>query len=298
MQPHEINSLKEFMVVLEKLKLQFSHSAKEMDFSYRGVCNSSYPLLPGIYREIILNESGISGNAKLYCAHEYEILSHFIKEASSYISNIQRDDYLLWMEYAQHFGVPTRLLDFTSNPLVALYFCCKDKSETDGLVWVMNETNFCHWYRQSDFVIHNEPISKQQIINSMIAEMKGSFDYDPQKIEMKRPVSYIPYYIDQRMIAQSSRFLIWGTDTRPLGEMITENEYMVLSPEGIRYEKLYDTRFIFQFKISSCYKYSILKQLNICGINEKALFPGLDGIGRYIADIYRTNTDDLLDMLF
>ena len=297
MEPHVIHSLLEFLDVLDKLKFQFSHSAKAMDFSYRGVCNSSYPLLPGIYREIELKENGISGKEKVYLAREYEILSHFIKEASGYISNILKDDYLLWMEYAQHFGVPTRLLDFSSNPLVALYFCCKYKPETEGSVWVLNEINFYNWCCHSDFVIHNEPITKQQIINSIIAEMKGSFDYDPEKIEMKRPISYIPYYIDQRMIAQSSRFLIWGTENRPLEEMVNESQYMILSPEGMRYGIVGDTRCLFQFKIPSCCKYSILKQLNICGINEKALFPGLDGIGRYIADIYRTNVDDLIEML-
>lgn len=65
-------------------------------------------------------------------AREYEILSRIIKEASAYIANVLREDYLLWMEYVQHFGVPTRLLDFSSNPLVALYFCCKNKPEIDG----------------------------------------------------------------------------------------------------------------------------------------------------------------------
>lgn len=296
MQSHEINSLHEFLTVLEKLKFQFSHSTKAIDFSYRGVCNSSFPLLPGIHREISLKEKGVSGKAKMYRAHEYEILSHFIKEASSYISNTFKEDYLSRMVYAQHFGVPTRLLDFTSNPLVALYFCCKDSLETDGSVWLLNELNFYNWCCQSDFVIHNEPINKQQIINSIIAEIKGSCDYDNQRIEMKRPVSYIPYYIDQRMIAQSSRFLIWGKDSRPLEEMVNEKEYMVLSPQGVKYDISHDTRFLFRFTILSSCKYNILKQLNTFEINEKTLFPGLDGIGRYIADIYRTNTTDLIEM--
>jgi len=296
MQPHEIHSLQEFMDVLEKLKYQFSHSAKAMDFSYRGVCDSSYPLLPGIFREVELNENAISGKVRAYMSREYEILSRFIKEASAYITNVLREDYLLWMEYAQHFGVPTRLLDFSSNPLVALYFCCKNKPEIDGSVWVLNETSFYHWSCRSEFVVHNSPITKQQIISSIIAEMKGSFDYDPQKIEMKRPVSYIPYYIDHRMVAQSSRFLIWGADTRSLEEMVSEKEYMVLSTQGIRHDISNDVRCLFRFKIPSCCKYRILKQLNIFEINEKSLFPGIDGIGRHIADIYRTNADDLIEM--
>ena len=88
--------------------------------------------------------------------------------------------------------------------------------------------------------------------------MKGSFDY-PQKIQMERPVSYTPYYIDQRMITQSSRFMIWGTDYHPLEEMVYESNYMVLSPEGIKYYIERDTRCLFQFKVPSCCKYSMLK---------------------------------------
>lgn len=295
MQPYEIHSLQEFIDALEKLKFQFSHSAKGMDFSYRGVCDSSYSLLPGIFREVKLNENAISGKAKAYKTREYEILNHFIKEASAYVTNVAKEDYLLWMEYAQHFGVPTRLLDLTSNPLVALYFCCKDKPQTDGSVWVLNEINFYHWNCQSEFVVRNSPITKRQIISSIIAEIQGSFDYNPEKIVMNRPISHIPYYIDHRMSAQSSRFLIWGTDNRSLEEMVSEHEYMVLSAQGIRYSVSNDARFLFRFKIPSGYKYRILKQLNLFGINEKSLFPGLDGIGRHIANIYRTNADDLFE---
>ena len=264
-----------------------------MDFSYRGISNNSYSLLPGILRETVRNGNGKSEEVEFYYEDEYEILSHFIKEASSYITNINRDDYLSWLEYAQHFGCPTRLLDFTSNPLVALYFCCKDKSKTDGSVWIINEINFENWYRQSDFVINNKPTSRKQIINSIIAEMKG----DHQNTEMKRPVSHFPFYIDQRMVAQSSRFLIWGADKRSLEEIVSEKEYMRLSPDSVRIGKSKDTRFLFKYDVPSDNKDNILKQLNTCGINEKALFPGPDGIGRFIADIYRTNKSELLDSL-
>jgi hypothetical protein len=48
------------------------------------------------------------------------------------------DDELGWMQVAQHYGLPTRLLDWTQNAAVALFFACRDQLESDGLVVILN----------------------------------------------------------------------------------------------------------------------------------------------------------------
>jgi hypothetical protein len=48
------------------------------------------------------------------------------------------DDQLGWMQVAQHYGLPTRLLDWTQNAAVALFFACSSNQDTDGLVTILN----------------------------------------------------------------------------------------------------------------------------------------------------------------
>lgn len=82
------------------------------------------------------------------------------------------------------------------------------------------------------------------------------------------------------MSAQASRFLLWGTTPVCLERMVTNFDFIEPETENPK-------AFIKRIGIAAKKKLSILNELDLMGINEKSLFPGLDGIGRYINEHFK-----------
>lgn len=149
------------------------------DWIFRGHASSRWRLKAGVHR---LAEK-LADNPKDAEALERRLLSEFKRRARIFLQIPPSSDWE-WMVLAQHFGLPTRILDWTENPLVALYFAIEEvEPAQDGLLFA---------YRHG------------------VAEIDIESGTDPFGI---RDIEFLrPPHLDQRVIAQQSVFTV-----EPLG---------------------------------------------------------------------------------
>ena len=136
------------------------------------------------------------------------------------------------MILAQHHGLPTRLLDWTLNPLVATYFACERESEEYAAVWIV-------WGFDDQCRLPTNPLDIEQIYR----------------------VS--PIVISPRIQAQAGEFT-----ARPNGTQI--------------FSFLSETDHVLKICIPLEHRFRMLLQLDLVGINRRALFPDLDGLAQYL----------------
>ncbi len=128
-----VSSVDEFLRVVRE---ELEDYSMVLRWIYRGHGNAEWSLLPKVDRAF---RAVLGGTKKAEAAERLEreqrILVEFKKMARAHLRDVPANDWE-WLAIAQHHGLVTRLLDWTRNPLVALYFAVEDEdARIDGAVW-------------------------------------------------------------------------------------------------------------------------------------------------------------------
>ena len=113
-----VSSVREF--------IDFVLGEKRAHYLYRGHREESWALEPVIDR--------VKHGALTRLDHEHQMFQEFRRRAAAFLSTMPTNDWEL-LTLARHHGLPTRLLDWSENPLAALFFAVEGPSKGDGAVW-------------------------------------------------------------------------------------------------------------------------------------------------------------------
>ena len=139
---------------------------------YRGHSNQNWKLIPSIAR---MADGGLKSNSEVITI-ENKLISEFKRRRNISQKPFRNDLDLLI--YAQHYGLETRLLDWSTNPLVALFFACIGNPENDGSVHMI--------FNKEEFNLPEDPlkINKVHIFppdlnNERVVAQNGWFTIHP-----------------------------------------------------------------------------------------------------------------------
>lgn len=182
-------------------------SMRDSGWIFRGVSSPKHYLVPSIGREVVY------GPYKL--AQEQRLFEEFKNRAIALVSDPRFDDWD-WLAYAQHIGVPTRLLDWSVNPLVALYFALESDADTDRVVYAVQYSKFIHEVdhrNTSPFANTKEGRFTAPLAFDRIRAQRGIFTIHPHPTKVFHPEGLRSFLVKQSLVKDfRKRLFKYGID--------------------------------------------------------------------------------------
>lgn len=263
----EFSQIAELVKAICDVRAKWAHVGYHMCW-FRG-SNTTYSLIPGQYRY-----------RKLY--DEDSTFLEFQQRAQGFLSRRVNSWELFFL--MQHYRIPTRLLDWTENAFVALYFALIDQSTENGVpcVWMFNPLLFNEKNapQPGPHIVVNPDSCDPKLgywINTyhpinFDPKKKTFTDLDGKNAEISNPVAIYPPTVDPRIVAQCSVFTLHGSKRDPID----------IFCEGHKEEKIHFIRkFIFKG-----IRQEALRELQCFGIRRHAIFPDLEGLGLELRERY------------
>jgi hypothetical protein len=230
-------------------------------FAFRGLACDDQTLISSLVR--------LAGGRSDIRRLELALLRNFRKYARA--EGAESDSIWNWLSLGQHRGLPTRLLDWTYSPLVALHFATEHPADfdRDGIVWCVN-------FVEANKLIpcRLQKILRDETSDTFTVEMLAGFD-SLKRFDALAPEPFVvflePPAVDRRILNQFALFSLMSDPAARFDDWVLQHQDLcrkVVIPAALKWE--------------------IRDQLDQANVNERVLFPGLDGLSRWLARYYTT----------
>lgn len=226
-------------------------------FAFRGLSEAQYELIPTLKR--------LGGD---YIALEKHLIRNFRKYALRHV--VERDSFWNWLTVAQHYGLPTRMLDWTFSPFIALHFALAnvEKFNRDGVVWAINYMAL-HEMLPDELkeVLESEgsDVFTVEMLSSTIASLREMETLSSAKFALFLE----PPSMDDRIVNQAALFSVASDPQISLDTWLQHHPKTwkrIVIPAGLKWE--------------------FRDKLDQIGVHERVLFPGLEGLSRWLRRHY------------
>lgn len=226
-------------------------------FAFRGLSDLSYRLETSLIR--------LRGP---YPELERHLLRNFRKYAHRTV--VQRDSPWHWQAVAQHYGLPTRLLDWTYSPFIAMHFATAnlEKFHLDGVIWAVNYVKV-HALLPTRLRRILEAEGANVFTADMLAASVPDFAQLPGRSRSPYPLFFEPPSMDDRIINQFAFFSVMSDPAAVLDQWLEKHPECgrcIVIPAGLKWE--------------------IRDKLDQGNITERVLFPGLAGLSTWLKRQY------------
>ena len=226
-------------------------------YAFRGLSDSNFKL-----------ESRLAWHGGDFRKLEKHLLRNFKKYAHR--SVVEKDSIWNWLSVAQHYGLPTRLLDWTYSPFVAMHFATADIDtfNVDGVIWAVN-------YVKTHNILPEKLSRKLEEEGANVFTVEMLFESIKSLTELENLSSdpfilfFEPPSIDDRIVNQFA-FFSMSSDSR-----VVLNSWLEDKMDFWR-----------KIVIPAKLKWEIRDKLDQANITERVLFPGLDGLTKWLARHY------------
>ncbi len=254
--------------------------ASDDDLWYRGIVDSTLKVSPG------LHWNGLE--------REWDLASKFLTRAPQLLSEKQTahhhsgqlDQGWEWYFLMQHYGMPTRLVDWTESPLVALYFAlasftARDAPSSVPCVWLLNPAALNGV--SIDFeglVVPGGSFSKHWLFATDPDETErcmpgkpATFEHNGKQYSNDAPIAILPVRSNPRILAQQGVFTVHGASQDSLDDYLAE---VVSKRSG--------TPALEKIEIDPSAAVQMRERLEMLQIHELALFPELPVLGKRLRE--------------